>query len=288
MVVSISTDGGETWGKPVVVGGGLGDDFAPVQIFNDKEWIVVDTDPDSPYYGRTYLTWTAFRFEQGAYIESPILEAHSDDGGLTWSAPQEISGSSSSFCTFQTAGDPNECDEDQGSVPTVAPGGVVYVAFLGSQDEAAWEEGEVFEATELVVKSTDGGVTWSAPIAVDPSPADQWFPWADVSPTQDGVGIVYNQRSETDPHLYDIVLATGAPGAFSVQKVNSVSSNPFQSMWFRARVDGCWLCTAFQGDYIRLAHGSDGSANMVWTDMRRLIKLTKNPGYGENIFFARR
>ncbi|MFN2590439.1 MAG: sialidase family protein [Actinomycetota bacterium] len=165
LVVSLSTDDGVHWGEPVVVAGGIGKDDSAFQVFHDKEWIVTDTDPQSPFYGRTYLTWTAFVSRFGVYQESPILESHSDDGGRTWSEPQEISGFHPT-CTFQETGRPRECDEDQFSVPTVAPDGSVYVAFENFQHEAAWEPGELFETQYMVVRSFDGGETWSAPVHV--------------------------------------------------------------------------------------------------------------------------
>ena len=165
VVVSISKDGGLHWGNPVEVYDGRGDDNAPVQIFNDKQWIATDSDPDSPFYGRTYLTWSRFRSHSGNYAESPIWESHSDDGGLTWSRAQEISGSNA-ICTYQETGAPRECDEDQGSVIAIAPDGTVYVAFENGQHEAAWEGGEQFESTYMVVRSTDGGATWSPPAYV--------------------------------------------------------------------------------------------------------------------------
>ena len=60
VVVSPSKDGGLSWDKPKVVGFGQGCDLDAVQVFNDKEWIATDNNPHSPYYGRTYVTWTAF------------------------------------------------------------------------------------------------------------------------------------------------------------------------------------------------------------------------------------
>src|SRR5574339_189850 len=56
LVVSVSTDGGVTWQPATVVDSGFGCDFSNSQFFNDKEWIVTDNNPSSPYYGRTYLT----------------------------------------------------------------------------------------------------------------------------------------------------------------------------------------------------------------------------------------
>ena len=98
--------------------------------------------------------------------ESPIGEAHSDDGGFTWTTPTQISGSNAALCTFQADGPAGACDEDQFSVPTVAPDGNVYVSFINDQNQALWESGEVFDDQYLVVKSTDGGVTWSAPTMI--------------------------------------------------------------------------------------------------------------------------
>ncbi len=170
LVVSISHDGGLTWGRPVVISDGQGDDEDPTQYFNDKEWIVVDTNPASPFYGRTYVTWSRFLSHTAEYAESPIFEAHSDDGGVTWSAPQEIDGSGS-FCDIQYDGPAGECDENQFSVPTVGTDGTVYVAFENEQNSTLQEPGEEFGNDQkihdnqyLVVRSTDGGVTWSAPV----------------------------------------------------------------------------------------------------------------------------
>ena len=109
-------------------------------MFYDKEWLTVDNNPGSPHYGRAYLTTSRFlNGQQGAYAESPIWLSWSDDGGLTWSTPREISGSHPS-CTFQDRRRRGtDCDEDQFSVPEVASDGTLYVHFLNGQNEAAWE-----------------------------------------------------------------------------------------------------------------------------------------------------
>ena len=95
VVVSQSFDGGLSWDKPAKVGFGNGCDLDKLQVFNDKEWIATDNNPASPFYGRTYVTWTAFVAHSAEYVESPIMESHSDDGGVRWTEPKEISGSNS-------------------------------------------------------------------------------------------------------------------------------------------------------------------------------------------------
>jgi hypothetical protein len=166
VVVSVSTDGGITWEPATVVDSGFGCDFSNSQLFNDKEWIVTDNNPSSPYYGRTYLTWTKFISAKGAYLSSPIYESHSDDGGKHWTKAQEISGSNAALCTYQETGPAGQCDENQFSVPTVGPDGTVYVAFENEQNESLWEDGEYWDNQYLLVKSADGGATWSSPTFV--------------------------------------------------------------------------------------------------------------------------
>ncbi len=373
IVASISTDGGLTWPRTVVVYDGNGADLDPTQVFNDKDWVVTDTNPSSPYYGRTYVTWSRFLSHHGNYVESPIWEAHSDDGGMTWSAAQEISGSAS-FCTFQTAGSAGQCDEDQGSTSAVAPDGSVYVAFINTQNSSAWETGKEQESSYLVVRSTDGGTTWSppvdaadledglhdfplnsdgsqtvtgyelrlwsvgniaigngtlyivfsdnragthdvrtpvtdlniyvvsssdggtswsAPVGVDTGPSDQWFPAAAFNPVTGQLGVLYNDRDPSDPDLYNASLAVGLPGSFAKTTVSSAPSDPTNSLFFQANVAGCMKCAVFNGDYVGLAYGSDGKANMAWTDMSVVTnkfggKPLPHPRNLQFIFFARR
>jgi hypothetical protein len=370
VVVSPSRDGGLTWDKPLVVGKGTGCDLSPVQVFNDKEWIATDNNPSSRFYGRTYVTWTAFLANSGAYIESPIMQAYSDDGGKHWTKPQEISGSDDDLCTFQTAGPGGQCDEDQASVPTIGPDGTVYVAFLNSQNDSTWESGEVFEDQYLVVSSRDGGVTWSrphfvaamedgsrdypinvdgrqtltgyqvrvwgagnivadptqngrlylvfsdnrngvhdsdnpvtnsdvfvtsstnggrnwtAPSLVDAGAGDQWFPWADVNPTNGTLGVLYHDRGASNGPTYQTALAEGHPGSFVKTTVSTAPSNPTVSEFFQAGIPGCELCAVFHGDYIGLAYGSDGHANATWTDMRDPSPFTAGL-FSQFIYYAR-
>ena len=87
--------------------------------------------------GRAYLTTSRFlNAQQGAYAESLIWLSYSDDGGITWSTPKEISGSHPS-CTFQSTGSGTDCDEDQFSIPEVAPNGDLYVHFLNGRAKEA-------------------------------------------------------------------------------------------------------------------------------------------------------
>jgi hypothetical protein len=374
VVVSISRDGGLTWEIPVTVADGIGCDLGKSQLFGDKEWIVTDNYPSSRFYGRTYVTWSNFESHEGAYASSAIWESHSDDGGEHWSKPQEISGSNAALCTFQETGPAGECDEDQFSVPTVGPDGTVYVAFENEQNQALWEADEQFDDQYLLVKSTNGGsswssptfivgledgsmdyplnvddrqtltgyqvrvnsggnivaspttngqlylvfsdnrngvhdsaspvtnvdtflmtssnggTSWSGPMQVDSGAGDQWFPWVEFNPANGNIGILYHDRGASNGPLYNTALAEGnPPGAFTKTTVSTAPSNPTDSLFFQADVPGCMKCATFHGDYNGIAYGSDGKANMVWTDMRDFVASGPfGTGFAQFIYFARR
>ena len=105
---------------------------ADENIFHDKELMVADSRDSSSKKGSVYVTWT--RFETNATPvggRSPIVFSQSTDGGATWSPQVIINGRSTAFCTdfSGTPGDPNACDQNQGSHPSVGPDGTIYVVF---------------------------------------------------------------------------------------------------------------------------------------------------------------
>ncbi len=165
IIVRLSGDGGLAWSLPVVLAEGLTGQTprrtAGPTVFNDKPFIAVDGRAASPFRDRAYVTWT--RFSQffnprGGFFQAPIMLSSSDDGA-TWSAGRTISGRSPALCTAALSGAPGDCDLNQDSYPSVAPGGRVYVGFENFNTPA--------ENQILVVSSDDGGATWSDPARVD-------------------------------------------------------------------------------------------------------------------------
>jgi hypothetical protein len=132
-----------TWGAPTFINA-----TTSPSTLNDKEWVAVDSHASSPFRDRVYVTWTRFIFNAhtGAYVQSPIAFVYSTDGGATFSAPKLIVGN---------------VLYGQGSHPTVGPDGTLYVFWDGSTRLATLD-------SIWMVKSTDGGATWSKPVAVSP------------------------------------------------------------------------------------------------------------------------
>jgi hypothetical protein len=136
-------NGALTWSAPTFI-----NQTTSPAILNDKEWIAVDHNPASPFRDRVYVTWTRFKFQAqtGAYVQSPIAFVSSSDGGRTFTTPKMISGSA---------------HYGQGSRPVVGPDGSLYVFWDGSTRLATTD-------STYVVKSSDGGATWSQPKAIAP------------------------------------------------------------------------------------------------------------------------
>ncbi len=138
---TFDANGELTWGMPPVI-----NPTTSPALLNDKEWMAIDTHAASPFVNRIYVTWTRFVFNPttGGYVQSPIAFAYSSDDGATFSTPVLISGN---------------VLYGQGSRPVVGPDGTLYVFWDASTRLATFD-------SIYMVKSTDGGVTWSAPTAV--------------------------------------------------------------------------------------------------------------------------
>ncbi len=163
---TFDSNGVLTWSQPTFIN----PTTSPATL-NDKEWIGVDSHVGSPFQDRVYVSWTRFIFNAhtGAYVQSPIAFVYSTDGGATFSSPELIV---------------QNVLYDQGSHIVIGSDGTVYVFWEGSTRLAALN-------SEWVASSTDGGVTWSKPVAVSTvsdilNPANtafrvNSFPAADIS-----------------------------------------------------------------------------------------------------------
>lgn len=161
LVVSKSTNGGRTWSRPSFTTGSgvvVANLDPAASVLHDKEWAVIDltVGKANSHTNRIYVTWT--RFNLAPPFDSPIYEAHSDDGGVTWSTPHEINGASV-LCDYITPlAVVTRCQDNQPSWPVVGPDGTLYVFFRNVDT--------VNENQFLMVKSSDGGVTFSDPVKV--------------------------------------------------------------------------------------------------------------------------
>jgi len=193
---TFDSSGNLHWGPPVFIG-----QTTSPSTLNDKPWTAVDTHASSPFQGRVYVSWTRFIFsaKTGAYVQSPITLSFSTDGGHTFSTPQLVS--------------PNVL-YSQGSHVMVGPDGTVYVLWDGDTRFGP------FDSTWMS-KSTDGGVSWTKPLAIAPlvdifPPANtvfrvNSFPAGDVAPNGDVYAAWSTEALNTaSSYGVDLTCASGA------------------------------------------------------------------------------
>ena len=167
-----SVDGGASWNFPggSIAKGGTGQVIVTPGLnsstqftLEDKPYIAADSYTSSPFKDRIYETWTHYApcgASTSFCTTANIYFSSSNDHGTTFSTPKAISGSSSTLCTnFSVTA--NACDNNQFSDPVVAANGDLYVFFANFNNPVSGPSDN--HNNILVVKSTNGGATWSAP-----------------------------------------------------------------------------------------------------------------------------
>jgi hypothetical protein len=218
VTVSKSTDGGDTWGplKTLIRGSD------PLSQ-NDKESITAD--PTNSNF--VYAVWDRSRFpsDQASFnalhafsFRGDILFSRTTNGGATWEPARTIFAPRSSLFSI-------------GNQIVVLPNGdLVDVMFLGhgsGVQRSGWEV--------AVIRSTDRGVTWSAPITVSKVQA----------------------VSVTDPETGEPIRTGDIIPEIAVDR----ASGALYTVWQDARFSGPPLGHAFAG--IAISKSTDGG--LTWS-----------------------
>ena len=295
VLISRSTDGGATFGAPVVV-------YQPSSagVFPDKNWLAINTFAGTSTVGRLVVTFTRFSGNV-----SPIVRSYSDDAGVTWSPTVFVHSSNTSAQGSQPVFLPNGklvivyfnfgnsslalANSNDGGVtfgnpklvttvtqydePAIRTGGsalssavadrtnnnlyVVYQALLAGNPRIAF------------TKSTDGGTTWTPPIAISDNPSNSgvFNPAIAVSPNgQTLTAVFYDHRNNPGSDtLIDLYLAQSFDGGATWLPNIRVTSVSTDASLAPLTSSGYML-----GDYQGIAESINASvpAIPVWIDSR--------------------
>lgn len=286
VVVSRSTDGGLTWGAPVVVNASGN--------FDDKNWTVCDDTATSPFYGHCYT-----EFDDNTRHDLILMSA-STDGGLTWGAGLStannghglggqplvqpsgkvivtingFAGNGGSLIAF-TSGNGGESWSNVTTITHInfapIPGGIRAGTLNSAEIDGAgtvyvtWPDCR-FEAkcvtNDLVISNSSDGVNWSPParIPIDPiaSGVDHFIPGLGVDKATSAggahLGLVYyfypsaNCTTNTCQLEVGFISSTNGGATWSTRQV---LAGPMSLTWMantnQGLMVGDYMSTSFSG-----------------------------------------
>jgi len=198
LFVSHSSDGGEHWTQVPLT---------PVEPNDRRELrnpnLTVGRD------GTVYVTWV-LRNVLDPSNRADVLFSKSTDGANTWSQPTRIA------------------TVTVNSLPNAPPVELMDMPAANVDNSGGPNSGDLYIAMDTwtgtylrvgVVRSSDGGTTWSKPVPVAPptDTHDQFFPWLSVSPTG-LVGVSWmDRRNDPNNVLYQPFAAISRDGGQSFE-----------------------------------------------------------------------
>jgi hypothetical protein len=294
VLTSRSTDGGLTWGPPSVTASGA--DL-------DKNWIVCDNTPTSPFYGNCYTEWD----DHGA--GNRLQMSRSSDGGLTWTAaatngtgviggqpvvrpdgtvivPTDNANESAIGAFNSTNGGLSWSATTtittiahhavagglrEGPLPSaeIDGAGTVYVAWSDCRFRTRCRANDIVVSHSLNATGTSWSAVARVPIDATNSGIDHFIPGLAVNRTTSGataqLGLVYYfyPAGSTAMSVGFVSSTNGGTTWSAPQTITSGMSSTWAATTSQGRMVGDYMSTSYGSD--NLAHGVFGAANTPTT-----------------------
>lgn len=243
ILFSKSSDGGTTWTNPIRINQQAGDCV-------DSSLTVEGAVPTFGLNGEIFIAWSG---------PSGIVFDKSLDGGVTWMQTDKVIVPGHSW-TFDVPGiyRCNGMPVTATDLSNSAHRGNIYINYADQSNGK-------FDTDIWLVRSTDGGNTWNAPVRVnnDPPGKHQFFTWMTVDQTTGYIWVVYYDRRNYTDELTDVYMALSTDGGLTFRnfKVSNAPFKPTNSVFF--------------GDYTSVS-AVNNVVRPIWTrlDMGALSAMT--------------
>ncbi len=202
--------------------------------------------------GTVYVAWLNYNVTAGG--TGTVYVDKSTDGGATWGTDTQVAVINLPPLSVHTAV-PTATDAlAKGGTPIAADptnSNNLYVVYAEDVDRTDADEADIY-----LIKSTDGGVTWTGVVKVnhdDTTTGDNILPWIDVK--CDGTIDVawYDRRNDPNDVNWDVYMAKSSDGGASFSPNVMVNDTCF------ATPTNLWM-----GEYLGLAVDT-GTAYVAWT-----------------------
>ena len=250
IVVSRSTDSGESWSSKINVSNG-------VNAGSHNQGVNIGTGPN----GEVYLVWAIY--DGWPTDEDAIGFAKSTDGGETWEEPQRIitnirgvrnSGVPQNMRVASFPAAAVDCSESPNS-------GNIYVVWtnIGVPGENTGSDRDVY-----MIRSTNEGSTWSDPIRINQDEIGQgkchYDPWIACDASNGILSVVFYDNRNVNANQAEAwaAVSTDAGNTWEDFKVSDVSFTPSPIPGF---------AQGYMGDYLSIT-ALDGLVYPCWTDNR--------------------
>jgi hypothetical protein len=296
--VAVSTDGGLTFSTGVHLPGTSNN--------SDKEWTWIDNFPSSPYYHNVYVarmdppgstvrfnrttdrgaSWSAsLTIASANQFPMPVVLPNGDiivtyrstggsaafvrstNGGVSFGTAQNITSNSNPPCPPDNSG----CN-----IWRLSPIPANSVNRNNGAMVLTWADGRTGTALVYYSRSTDLGVTWSAPVQLAPPGVPNTYqvePWVEADEQGIFHSVWYDDRENPNTSIFNVYYSQstddGATWSTAV-RISTATSD------LRIGIPSSYARAA--GDYINVT-ASHGNVYGVWTDTRA--------GNGEDVYVVR-
>lgn len=237
ILLSRSTDGGQTWSPPVEIDSHPG---LPRDDNGENDGFAAVVGPD----GSLYAIWSE---------ATGIFLTISRDGGKTFSHARQIVQTAPLSFNLQTVNGAN-------GFPQIA------IDARSQRLYVTWSDYRNGDIDVFCSTSTDSGKKWNVPVRVNDDPvhngADQFYQWLAVDPISGAANVIfYDRRSDPENRLQTITLARSTDGGRTFQNY-AWTNNPFDATG------------VFLGDYTGIA-AFGGRVYGAWTET--IVPAAKAP-----------